>query len=393
VTHGNLLWRTGELLAEMRGSRIREEDILCRVPEADAFVIFLAAPRRERSAALLARGGTEAAPRQSLDLEVVADRIASWLDGKLASDVYDLLHASPRTAVGYARVLFNPLIKAERLVAKLVEEARESAVLQRKQRLLREKERLQEIILADGLQTHYQPIANLETGEVFGFEALTRGPKKSPLESPLALFAIAEEVDLLFELDRSCFAGAIKRAKGLQPVHRLFVNILPPSFYDQTFIGAEVNQLLESLSLEPANVVFEITERLAIENFANFRKALSVYRNAGFGVAIDDVGTKHSNLEAVIALRPDFVKLSDVMTRGIASSAIKREMIRSLLKFSLSIDAVIVAEGIESRSDLACLQELGVRYGQGYHLARPGPPFPTLRPAAVRGFASRKKSE
>jgi len=174
----------------------------------------------------------------------VADRIANWIDRALVRDIYDLLHDTPRTAVGYARVLSNPMIKPERLVAKLVEEARESARLQRRRRLQREKERLQEIILGGGLQTHYQPIVNLDTGEIFGYEALTRGPRKTALESPLALFATAEEVDLLFELDRACFRGALMRAGGLAPVHRLFINILPPSFYDHTFIGAEVDRLL-----------------------------------------------------------------------------------------------------------------------------------------------------
>src|SRR5262249_11272249 len=157
--------------------------------------------------------------RASENLEIVADRIASWLDRQLASDVYDLLHATPRTAVGYARVLLNPMIKPERLVAKLIDEASESAELSRRRRLSRDKERLQQIILADGLRTHYQPIVNLDSAEIFGFEALTRGPRKTPLESPLALFASAEDVDLLFELDRACFAGAIKRAQGLAPVH------------------------------------------------------------------------------------------------------------------------------------------------------------------------------
>jgi diguanylate cyclase (GGDEF)-like protein len=392
VTHGNLLTRAGDILHEMRGSRIREHDVLCRLADGDSFLIFLAPSRDDRVSQTLGphKNGTGLALQE---LDQVAERISAWLDRALAPEVYDLLHDVARTAVGYARVLQNPMIKPERQVAKLVEEARESAGIMRKRRLSREKEYLQEIILGEGLRSYYQPIVNLDTGQIFGYEALTRGPRKTPLESPLALFSTAEDVDLLFELDRACFRGAIQRAQGLQPVHRLFVNILPPSFYDHTFIGAEVDKLLESLSIQPSNVVFEITERQAIENFANFRRALSVYTSAGFGVAIDDVGTKHSNLEAVIALRPDFVKLSDVMTRGIARSAIKREMIKSLLKFSLSIDAMIVAEGIETQSDMACLHDLGVRYGQGYFLARPGPPFPPLRGQALRKLKLGRKGK
>jgi EAL domain-containing protein (putative c-di-GMP-specific phosphodiesterase class I) len=357
---------------------VRSNDLLCRADDGDAFVYFLSASRR-----------TGDHPPE--ELEGVSQRVQEAIDNALAREVFDLIHDHPRIAVGYARVLHNPMIRAERLISKLVEEAKESAALMRRRQAQRDKDLLQEIILSEGLTPVYQPIVHLESGEIFGFEALTRGPRKSPLEAPLALFSVAEEVNLLFELDRACFRGAMRGAAGLEPVHRLFVNLLPLSFYDASFIENEVTALLEAANLTPANVVFEITERLAIENFASFRRALAVYTGMGFGVAIDDVGTKHSNLEAVMALRPHFVKLSDVLTRGAAKSTVKREMLRSLGRISEAIDAVMVAEGIETPDDLVVLKDLGVKYGQGYFLARPGAPFPRLRASikrAVRALAS-----
>jgi hypothetical protein len=150
------------------------------------------------------------------------------------------------------------------------------------------------------------------------------------------------------------------------------------SFYDSAFIEIEVGNLLSAAGLTPANIVFEITERLAIENFASFKRALAAYTAMGFGVAIDDVGTRHSNLETVMSLRPHFIKISDVLVRGIARSTVKREMLRSLRHIAETIDAVMVAEGIEHVEDVLALRDLGLRYGQGYYMARPGPPFPTL---------------
>ena len=229
-------------------------------------------------------------------------------------------------------------------------------------------------------------------GEKLGYEARGRGPAGSTLESPLVLFGGAEENHGLFELDRACFRRALKTAQGAPAVPRMFVNLLPMSIYDITFIEREVLGLLEAAGLTPANLVFEITERLAIDNFASFRRALATYTNLGFGVAVDDVGTKHSNLEAVMALRPHFIKLSDVLTRGVAKSSIKREMLRSLRNIAEAIDAAIVAEGIETREDLEALKELGIGYGQGYYLARPGPPFPEVTEACkaiVRGEGPR----
>jgi hypothetical protein len=137
--------------------------------------------------------------------------------------------------------------------------------------------------------------------------------------------------------------------------------------------------------------VFEITERLAIENFASFKRALAAYTAMGFGVAIDDVGTRHSNLETVMSLRPHFIKISDVLVRGIARSTVKREMLRSLRHIAETIDAVMIAEGIEAFEDVMALRDLGLRYGQGYYMARPGPAFPSLADyvrAELRSVAS-----
>jgi EAL domain-containing protein (putative c-di-GMP-specific phosphodiesterase class I) len=234
---------------------------------------------------------------------------------------------------------------------------------------------------------------NMQTGEIFGYEALTRGPRQTALESPATLFSVADEVNLTFELDRACFRSCLRGAVGLEPIHRLFVNLLPLSFYDASFIETEVSHLLDAAALTPANVVFEITERLAIENFNTFRKALGRYTAMGFGVAIDDVGTRHSNLETVMALRPHFIKVSDVLSRGVARSTVKREMLQSLGKIAEAIDAVVVAEGIETPDDLVVLHDLSIRYGQGFFLARPGPPFPRVRAAVRRAIVTLTTSE
>src|SRR5262249_47917058 len=236
----------------------------------------------------------------------------------------------------------------------------------------------------EGLTSVYQPIVDLGTGDIFAFEALTRGPRSTTFESPATLFAVAEEVDLTVELDRACFRGALRNAMTLEPVHRLFVNLLPMSFYDSAFIEVEVGNLLTAAGLTPANIVFEITERLAIENFASFKRALGAYTAMGFGVAIDDVGTRHSNLETVMSLRPHFIKISDVLVRGIARSTVKREMLRSLRHIAETIDAVMIAEGIERLDDVVALRDPGLRYGPGYYMARPGQGFPIV-PDDVRG--------
>jgi diguanylate cyclase (GGDEF)-like protein len=359
--HSEIYDHAAQVLDRLRGTVLDPADLVCRSGDGDGYLVILAPRGAHR-----------------IDLEALAMSVERAVEEALSPMVSEVLREQPRITVGAARVLGNSLIRPERLTARLVNDAGDNARNLRERKAHRDRTTLQDVILGDGLTSVYQPIVDLGTGDIFAFEALSRGPRTTPLESPATLFAIADEVDLTVELDRACFRGALRNAMTLEPVHRLFVNLLPMSFYDSAFIEVEVGNLLSAAGLTPANIVFEITERLAIENFASFKRALAQYTAMGFGVAIDDVGTRHSNLETVMSLRPHFIKISDVLVRGIARSTVKREMLRSLRHIAETIDAVMIAEGIEQVEDVVALRDLGLRYGQGYYMARPGPPFPTL---------------
>ena len=359
--HSEIYDHAAAVLDRMRGDLLDPDDMICRTGDGDGYLVMLG-PRQKK-----------------FDLEDLAANVEKGVEVALAPMVTEVLREQPRITVGSARVLGNSLLRPERLTARLLADAAASTRNLRERKAHRDRSTLQDIILGDGLSTVYQPIVDLGTGDIFAYEALTRGPKGSALESPATLFAIADEVDLTVELDRACFRGALRNAITMEPVHRLFVNLLPMSFYDSAFIEVEVGNLIAAAGLTPANIVFEITERLAIENFASFKRALAAYTAMGFGVAIDDVGTRHSNLETVMSLRPHFIKISDVLVRGIARSTVKREMLRSLRHIAETIDAVMIAEGIEHVEDVIALRDLGLRYGQGYYMARPAPPFVSLK--------------
>ncbi len=359
--HSEIYDHCAEVLDQLRDSLLTPADLICRTGDGDGYFVILS-PRSGKR----------------FDLEALAASVERSVENALAPMVSEVLREQPRITVGSARVLGNSLLRPERIAARLVGDAAAATRNARERKAHRDRSTLQDIILGDGLSSVCQPIVDLGTGDVFAYEALTRGPRGTALESPATLFAIADEVDLTVELDRACFRGALRSAQALEPVHRLFVNLLPMSFYDAAFIEVEVGNLLSSAGLTPANIVFEITERLAIENFASFKRALGTYTRMGFGVAIDDVGTRHSNLETVMSLRPHFIKISDVLVRGIARSTIKREMLRSLRHIAETIDAVMIAEGIEQLEDVIVLRDLGLRYGQGYYMARPAAGFPPV---------------
>src|SRR5689334_3263054 len=264
--HSEIYDHAAAVLDRLRGAVLDPADLICRSGDGDGYLVILAP-----------RGKTR------VDLEQLEQAVEKAVEEALAPMVTEVLREQPRITVGSARVLGNSLLRPERLTARLVADAIAATRNARERKGHRDRSTLQDVILGDGLTSVYQPIVDLGTGDIFAYEALTRGPRSTALESPATLFAIADEVDLTVELDRACFRGALRNAKQLEPVHRLFVNLLPMSFYDASFIENEVQALLDAANLTPANVVFEITERLAIENFASFKRALAVYTNMGFG--------------------------------------------------------------------------------------------------------------
>jgi EAL domain-containing protein (putative c-di-GMP-specific phosphodiesterase class I) len=286
--------------------------------------------------------------------------------------------------VGFALAFYNPLVMPERLVSRLVEEAWTCVRVQRDQRELQSRCDLQEVLLADQLSTVFQPVVNLRDRTVIGYEALSRGPAGSVYQMPRRLFEMAERADLVFELDRKCRRRALASANTLPPSAILFVNVYPSAMYDPEFQGAALVRLVEAQGLSPNRVVLEITENAAIENYEVFADALSELVRLGFSIAVDDVGAGYSGLEKIAHLHPRYLKFDRELIRDIDSSYIRREMTRALKSFADSIDSEIIAEGIERKEELQTLIELGVGYGQGFHLGRPAGSFlpPSLAVAA-----------
>ena len=276
-----------------------------------------------------------------------------------------------KLGIGYSLVLYNPLINVDRLVLKLIEEAKRMATIQEYRLSVKSKEVLQEIILKEDVRTLFQPIVDLRSRRTVGFEGLTRGPQGTEYESPYMLFDIATESDLVFELDRLCRRHALTSASTLGKAHKLFVNLLPTTIRDPEFQGERMLDFLKANNLSPSRIVLEITERLAIENYDLFLEAMKTFTDLGFEVAIDDMGAGYSGLEKIVHLNPNYLKFDLMMVRDIDTSFVKREMLKAVHSLAENVGADVIAEGIERVEELETLIELGIRYGQGFLFARP----------------------
>ena len=228
-----------------------------------------------------------------------------------------------------------------------------------------------DIIETPRLEMVFQPIADLSSSKPLGWEALARGPEKSRFHSPSVLFDFAEEAGLLFQLERVCREQAIANIGRLKEDQKLFLNIHPRTVADPSFTAGQTMKLIKEYGLEPNRVVFEITERHPIRDFTLFFKTIEHYRSQGYMIAIDDVGAGYSGLWTIANLRPDFIKLDMSLTRNVDSNPIHRALVETLLTLADKIGCQVIAEGIETATELSTLADLGLKYGQGFYLARP----------------------
>ncbi|MHB9094539.1 MAG: EAL domain-containing protein [Eubacteriales bacterium] len=245
---------------------------------------------------------------------------------------------------------------------------------------------LEQLLINKSLRILYQPLVSLYTGQVFGYEALSRGPEGSPLESPTTLFDFAANLGFLYQLDNLSREKAIEGMSEFLPNQKLFLNIEPEIIADPLFSAGRTVALLERYNLTPRDVVFEITERTSIKDFNKFRRVLEHYRKQGFMVAIDDVGAGYSSLQSIAELHPDFIKIDMSLIKGIDNHPIKKALIETFVNFAQKINSELIAEGIETAEEFTTLVKMGIHYGQGYFLARPDNPPPQVSTKASAIF-------
>jgi diguanylate cyclase (GGDEF)-like protein len=280
--------------------------------------------------------------------------------------------------VGCSEVMLGPEDNLSQKIFQAADDAKQMArgILDEKSLPLMAEFRA--LLKENGLYAVYQPIVNLQSGGVLGWESLARGPQKGFFSSPVVMFDFAEEVGQLFPLERTCRKRGIEGLGSLATGQKLFLNIHPKTMADPDFRRGETRMILEKYGISPSNVVFEITERHSIKDFGLFYRTLQHYRSQGFKVAIDDAGTGFSGLNRIARLKPDFLKTDMSLVRGIDSNPVQRALMETFVTFADKIGCSVIAEGIETEAELSCLASMGVHYGQGFYIARPANPKPRI---------------
>jgi EAL domain-containing protein (putative c-di-GMP-specific phosphodiesterase class I)/DNA-binding NarL/FixJ family response regulator len=224
--------------------------------------------------------------------------------------------------------------------------------------------RLGSVLDSDKIRMVFQPICQLDRSDVVGYESLARFDVE-PYRPPNVWFSEAEDVGLGVDLELVAVRLALAALPSLPDDAFLTLNVSPE---------AVMSERLTSLLAphDAARLVLEITEHAQVADYDRLLDVLTKLRATGVRLAVDDAGAGFASLHHILLLRPDVIKLDISLVRDIHTDPIKRALASSLVTFAREIGSTITAEGIETPDELTTLVDLGVPWGQGYHLGRPG---------------------
>ena len=359
VTYNAMLAQVTALLKEVKDNELRDLDIfLVDLFDSDTFIIFLSSPRKNDT--------------QMLEhLENIVERMRLIIETPIFNMFYPYTKEYFKPAIGYSLAIKNPMINNLRLILQLVDSAKKIGQFMRMKNEYRSKYELQKIIIEKNITTVYQSVVDLKSLEIIGYEALSRGPSGTEFTNPTLLFILASEFGLSFELDVLCREKAFANIRSMETDKKIFVNTLAMTIHDPEFRGKYLEKLLEDIKVKPHNVVFEINEKMAIDNYDLFKMAMKDYTDIGIVHASDDMGTGYSGLEKVMELNPGFMKIDISLVRDVDTSYIKQQIIKAMVTLSNGLDSNIIAEGVETRAEYEMLRDLNVKYGQGYFFGMP----------------------
>ncbi len=234
---------------------------------------------------------------------------------------------------------------------------------------------IRRILDAGGPRVVYQPIVDLHSGDTVGAETLARFPAPA---DPEWWFTHAYTVGLGVELELSVVRKALKVLPTLPAGARLGVNASPSA------LTGGLLDVLTNAGVDLTRLVVELTEQERSLDDPAVLSAADDLRSRGILIAADDVGSGYAGLKRLTHLRPEVIKLDQGLVQGIDVDPVRRAVATAVVDIAEAIGSLVVAEGIETAAGLAAVRDTGIRYGQGFLLARPQVTVPTLVAAPTR---------
>lgn len=234
---------------------------------------------------------------------------------------------------------------------------------------------LSRLLQPEALSLVFQPVFELSgrSRSVHSFEALTRGPAGTNAESPSVLFEYARRKGREETLDRLCLENLVQAVAPFPGGSRFSFNVHASTLERDAVFGPFLVETCEAQRLDPARITVEIVEHAPDWSGRGFLKALSFLREHGVTIALDDIGLGQSNYRMILDCRPDYFKVDRYVVQGCQADPGRQAILDSLVVLARKFGARVIAEGVETRAELATVQLLGVELVQGFLLSPPVP--------------------
>lgn len=217
---------------------------------------------------------------------------------------------------------------------------------------------------------HFQPIYNIKEDLIVGYEGLFRSKHHS---NPETTFNEAKKENQLFALDTQSIQKAFQtyKSEGFSKKDgSLFLNILPSTLLHDDF-SPFIQGFVNEKQMESQEIIFEISERECISDKSKLKYKMNELKEQGFKFALDDVGTGYANVELVVELEPDVIKMDRYFSTNLNTSKEKQTIIDFFQTYCEKFGVSLILEGIENDFELSIAKSLGLYFGQGYKLGRP----------------------
>jgi diguanylate cyclase (GGDEF)-like protein/PAS domain S-box-containing protein len=222
----------------------------------------------------------------------------------------------------------------------------------------------------------YQPMVDLDTGVVSGVEALVRWEHATRgVVPPMEFIPLAQETGLMVPigylvLEQACREAASWNGSFAKQGLRISVNLSAQQLLDPSFIR-HASEILDGSALDPAHLIFEITESMFLDDIDEMARVLHALRETGASVAIDDFGTGYSSLSYLDKLPINILKIDRAFIRGLSRGPESAGFVKALIRLGQALELQTVAEGIELSEQVVRLRALHCNLGQGFYFAKP----------------------
>ena len=234
---------------------------------------------------------------------------------------------------------------------------------------------LDELCRPGAVRVEFQPIVQLRDGvpHLYGFEALSRGPRGTTMEVPNVMFEYARRKGRETDIDRLCVATALAAAAALPPGPIISINVHGTTLCNTPRFAADLIEGAQANGIAPGRLMIEILEHRVSWVMETLHATLQELREAGVRIAVDDLGVGASNFRMFVDCRPDHIKIDRYIVHGCSGDRYRLASLRSIVALANACDAVPIAEGVEDAEDLAAVRSLGIECVQGWHFGRSQP--------------------